>query len=63
MSALFATHRDTLVRAVEATKSRGFFSPYPEAPSGKIYGESAKSDGEEGFAALLNKVFPLDQKS
>ncbi|MEW5421893.1 phenylacetic acid degradation protein PaaN [Amorphus sp. 3PC139-8] len=61
MSELFDRHRETLERAVEAAHSRGYWTPYPEMPSGKIYGESAKADGEAAFQALLNAPFDLDQ--
>jgi phenylacetic acid degradation protein paaN len=61
VSALSDEHRPTLDRAVEEIRRRGYWSAYPEMPSGKIYGETAKEDGEKGFAALLNQPFPLDQ--
>jgi len=51
------THKATLDQALTAARSRGFFSAYPEIPSGKIYGESAKADAEAAFAALLGKPF------
>jgi phenylacetic acid degradation protein paaN len=50
-------HQDLLDQAVAAARSRAHFSAYPEAPSGKIYGETAKSDAEAAFAALLGKPF------
>ena len=46
---LFDRHRDTLDKAVNAIRERGFFSAYPEVPSGKIYGETAKADGQAAF--------------
>lgn len=63
MSELFARHRATLEAAIAATESRGYWSPYPELPSGKIYGETAKADAEVAFAALRGSLFPLDQES
>jgi len=57
----FDDHRDTLMQALEAVRSRGYWSAYPEIPSGKIYGETAKADGEAAFEALLGKPFQLDQ--
>ncbi|MCS6778972.1 MAG: phenylacetic acid degradation protein PaaN [Geminicoccaceae bacterium] len=63
MAELFARHRATLEAAVAATRSRGYWSPYPELPSGKIYGESAKAEAEAAFAGLLGGLFPLDQES
>jgi phenylacetic acid degradation protein paaN len=52
-----AAHAETLRMAREAARSRGHFSAYPEAPSGKIYGETAKAEAETAFAALLGKPF------
>ena len=51
------THKATLDQAISAARSRSFFSAYPEIPSGKIYGETAKADAEAAFAALLGKPF------
>ena len=39
--------------------SRGYWSAFPEIPSGKIYGETAKEDGAAAFKALLGKPFEL----
>jgi phenylacetic acid degradation protein paaN len=50
-------HQATLRAAMEAAHSRGFFSAYPETPSGKIYGETAKADAEAGFVALRDRPF------
>ena len=58
---LFERHRATLDRAVEAIRTRTYWSAYPETPSGKIYGETAKDDGERAFKARLNQPFTLDQ--
>lgn len=60
MSAFYDTHRKTLEDAVEATRTRGFFSACPEVPSGRIYGESARDDGEAAFKALLDAPFALE---
>ncbi|MEQ9331235.1 phenylacetic acid degradation protein PaaN [Thalassobaculum sp.] len=59
MATLFETHRALLERAVAATAERGYWTPYPEAPSGRIYGETAKDDGEAAFEARLGKPFAL----
>lgn len=61
MAGFFDKHRKTLDKAVTAIRERGFWSAYPEMPSGKIYGETAKADGETAFKALLGKPFDLDQ--
>ncbi|MEM0908794.1 MAG: aldehyde dehydrogenase family protein, partial [Pseudomonadota bacterium] len=63
MSVLFETHRALLMSALEAKATRAFYSPFPEVPSGKIYGEHAKQEGERSFEALLGKLFPLYQPS
>ncbi|HCL63368.1 MAG TPA: phenylacetic acid degradation protein PaaN [Rhizobium sp.] len=59
MDDLFARHRGLLEAAVKALSERGFWSPFPEIPSGKIYGETAKDDGEASFKALLGTQFEL----
>lgn len=58
---LFTKHQSTLDKAIATITSREFWSPYPEVPSGKIYGETAKADGLAAFNARLNKAFTLDQ--
>jgi phenylacetic acid degradation protein paaN len=63
MAELFARHRSTLEAALAASRSRGYWSPYPELPSGKIYGETARAAAEAAFAALCGGTFPLDQPS
>ncbi|MEK0084866.1 phenylacetic acid degradation protein PaaN [Benzoatithermus flavus] len=61
MADLFATHKPVLDQALAAIAGRGYWAAYPEMPSGKIYGETAKADAEAAFQALLNKPFALDQ--
>lgn len=58
---LYATHADTLARALTAIKDRGYWSAYPESPSPRVYGETAAADGKAAFEAYLNGDFPLDQ--
>lgn len=48
---------EILAKAVEAQRSREFYARYPEAPSPKIYGETANADGEAAFKAMLNTPF------
>lgn len=57
----FARHKATLDQAIHAASTRGYWSPYPEVPSPKVYGETAQADGEAAFKARLNKKFELDQ--
>ncbi|KAA6220814.1 phenylacetic acid degradation protein PaaN [Streptomyces albofaciens JCM 4342] len=52
-------HRTTLDQALEAIRSRAYWSPHPEHP--KAYGETAPADGEAAFEALRGKRFDLDQ--
>ncbi len=59
MSDYFDCHRPTLMSAVTALACREYWTPYPEVPSGKIYGESAKAEGEAAFAALMGRDFDL----
>ncbi len=59
----FTKHESTLKRALEAIAERGYWSPYSEMPSPKVYGETAAADGEAAFQAHLNRVFELDQPS
>ncbi len=54
-------HRETLNRALQAIRSREYWSAYPEMPSGKVYGDSANDDGKTAFEAHLNRPFELDQ--
>lgn len=52
-------HRETLERAVTAIRERGYWSNYPEIPSGKIYGGSAAADGKVAFEGRLGGDYPL----
>ncbi|WP_213768501.1 phenylacetic acid degradation protein PaaN [Caballeronia sp. dw_19] len=58
---LFTKHEATLNQALSAIATRGYWSPFPEMPSPKVYGETASSDGEAAFKAHLNRTFDLDQ--
>ncbi|MFW5416161.1 phenylacetic acid degradation protein PaaN [Nocardiopsis sp. CNT-189] len=60
-SELYERHRATLESAVEAIRGRHYWSPYPESPSPKVYGEGAAAAGEAAFQGYLGKDFPLDQ--
>lgn len=57
---MFEQHRKTLDDACKAIRERGYWSAYPEIPSGKIYGESAKDDGLAVFKARLDKPFVIE---
>lgn len=56
-------HRETLVQAVQAIRSREHFSAYPESPSPRVYGEDAAKEGKAAFDALLGTDFPIDTPS
>ena len=58
---LFDKHRATLDGALKAIATRGYWSPYPEVASGRIYGEMANADARAAFEASLNKPFDLEQ--
>ncbi len=57
----FARHEPLLKQAVEAIQTRGYWSPFPEMPGPKAYGENANDEGKSAFEALLHKPFLLDQ--
>lgn len=59
MSRLFDRHRALLDAATAALRDRGYWAPFSEIPSGKIYGETAKADGSAAFAGRLGKPFVL----
>ncbi len=58
---LFERHRATLEAALEAIRTRGFWSPYPEVPSPKIYGETANDDGKAAALGHAGRKFELNQ--
>jgi phenylacetic acid degradation protein paaN len=62
MPDFYARHEALLKRAIEAIGARAFFSAYPESASPKVYGETAKAEGDAAFEALLGKPFPFDDK-
>lgn len=55
----FDKHKKLLEKACSAVQNRGHWTPYPEIPSGKIYGENAKAEGAEAYRSTLNHSFPL----
>jgi phenylacetic acid degradation protein paaN len=59
VSDLESRHRPVLEQALEAIRTRGYFSAFAESPSPKVYGESAAADGKKAFEALLGQDFPL----
>lgn len=60
-SLLFDAHSALLDGALAALAARGHWSPFPEMPSPKVYGEHAQAEGAAAVAALQGKDFPLLQ--
>ncbi|MBA2807567.1 phenylacetic acid degradation protein PaaN [Streptomyces sp. KM273126] len=59
---LIAKHRPTLDQALEAIRTRAYWSPHPEHP--KAYGENGSlsaGDGKAAFDALLGDRLAIDQ--
>lgn len=56
---LFARHRAMLDDAVAATRSREYYSAFPESPSPRVYGESAAADGVAAYEKWLGTEFPI----
>ena len=56
---LFEKHNETLNRALEEIKNRGYWSPYFEMPSSKVYGEGVKDAANASFKAQLNNKFEI----
>lgn len=54
---LFEKHQEILETAVHALHRRDFFTPYPENPSPKIYGETADADGRQQFQNRIGKKY------
>ncbi|WP_337883442.1 phenylacetic acid degradation protein PaaN [Chromobacterium haemolyticum] len=57
---LFQQHQVTLDQALQALRERQYWSPHPEMPSPKSYGETAVADGQAAFETLLQQDFHLD---
>ena len=57
LSEVCLAHAQTLSDAIRANQERIFHAHWPEAPSGKIYGETANDDGLARFKAQLNSKF------
>ena len=61
MHPLFEKHRSVLDGALEAMRTRGFWSAYPEQPSPKVYGESANDEGKAAALGHAGRQFDLNQ--
>ena len=62
MTDFYRRHEALLKRAIDAIGARAYFSAYPESASPKVYGETAKAEGDAAFEALLGKTFVFDDK-
>ena len=58
---LLERHRATLDGALNAIATRGYWTPYPEQASPKIYGEGANEAGKQAVAAMFGQRFDLGQ--
>jgi phenylacetic acid degradation protein paaN len=56
---MFAAHEEVLANAIEATRTRGYYSAFNESPSPRVYGETAAADGKAAFEALRGTAFPV----
>ena len=61
MSELFARHRETLDKAIDACDKRYSWTAYPESPSSKIWGQEPPAAGKANFEAMLGVDYPLEQ--
>lgn len=57
---LLTRHQQNLDAALEATRTRAYFSAYPESPSPRVYGETAAAEGKAAYEAWLGEEFPLE---
>lgn len=60
---LIEQYKPILENAIQANHSREFFAQYPEAPSPKVYGETANDDGKAKMTSQIRQNFDrLNQK-
>ena len=58
MSVEFFTRHETILnQALAAANARGYWSPFSEMPSPRVYGETANDDAKSSFDAQRGKVF------
>ncbi len=58
---LFDKHRALREQALDAIRTRGYWTPFPEQPSPKNYGETASEEGKAAALAHAGKRFELNQ--
>jgi phenylacetic acid degradation protein paaN len=61
MTDLYETHRGRLEAAVDAARTRAFYSPFIESPSRRHHPDGAHDAGRAAFEARLGRSFELDQ--
>lgn len=61
MSGLFARHRETLDKAIDACNRRYSWTAYPESPSSKIWGDEKPAAGRARFESMLGGNYSLEQ--
>jgi len=59
VTAFFDRHAALLEQAVTATRTREFWTPFPEIPSARFHGEGAREVGQAAFEADLGQPFDL----
>jgi phenylacetic acid degradation protein paaN len=62
MTDFYARHEALLKQALSAIAERTYFSAYPESASPRVYGETARAEGDAAFEAILGKPFPFDDR-
>lgn len=60
MTEFFDRHAGLLDAAQAALGARGYWAPFQEVPSEKLYGAGSRATGEAAFDALLGQRFELD---
>lgn len=58
---LFEKHQATLDAATDAIRQRGYWSPFNEMPSPRVYGENAQDDGRRAVEARFGQDFIFAQ--
>ena len=61
MADLYARHRETLEKAVDACDKRYSWTASPESPSSKIWGHEKPAAGKANFESMLGTDYPLEQ--
>src|SRR5208283_840721 len=62
MTDFYGRHEALLKQALNAIAERTYFSAYPESASPRVYGETARTEGDAAFEAILGKPFPFDDR-